>query len=334
MTGKSKKQQNPHDHAYKLLFSHPEMIADLLRGYVRQPWVEQLDFSTLKRANPEHITGDLREREHDMVWQVKWTGDDERWLYIYLLLEFQSTPDKFMALRLMTYLGLLYQDLTRTKQLTHSGKLPPVLPIVLYNGERRWQAATSIETLIDTIPGGLEAYRPGFSYLLLDEGQYADDPLPATRNLVSGLFSLENSRSPHDVQAVLEHLISWLSTPEQTELRRNFTVWLKRVLLPARMDGINFDQLNDLQEVNAMLAERVKNWDKEPFEKGMEKGLEQGLEKGRLDAELTTLTRQLTRRFGPLDEAVQQRLKQASHQQLEQWLDNILDAKTLDEVFG
>lgn len=120
MTGKSKKQQNPHDHAYKLLFSRPEMIADLLRGYVRQPWVEQLDFSTLKRANPEHITGDLR-----------------------------------------------------------------------------WQAATSIETLIDTIPGGLEAYRPGFSYLLLDEGQYADDSLPDTRNLVSGLFSLENSCSPH-----------------------------------------------------------------------------------------------------------------------------------------
>ena len=34
---------DPHDHSYKLLFSHPEMVADLLRGYVREPWVEQLD---------------------------------------------------------------------------------------------------------------------------------------------------------------------------------------------------------------------------------------------------------------------------------------------------
>jgi hypothetical protein len=36
-----------HDHAYKLLFSYPQMVADLLRGFVREDWVQQLDFSTL-----------------------------------------------------------------------------------------------------------------------------------------------------------------------------------------------------------------------------------------------------------------------------------------------
>ncbi|MCK0164341.1 Rpn family recombination-promoting nuclease/putative transposase [Marinobacter sp. S6332] len=50
----------------------------------------------------------------------------ESWLYVYLLLEFQSTVDKYMAVRVMSYLGLLYQDLIRQKHLTANGKLPPV----------------------------------------------------------------------------------------------------------------------------------------------------------------------------------------------------------------
>jgi hypothetical protein len=40
----------------------------------------------------------------------------------------------------MTYLGLLYQDLLKAGQLTQQGKLSPLLPLVLYNGERPWYA--------------------------------------------------------------------------------------------------------------------------------------------------------------------------------------------------
>lgn len=36
-----------------------------------------------------------------------------------------------MAPRMMVYVGLLYQDLIRNKQLGPRGLLPPVLPIVL-----------------------------------------------------------------------------------------------------------------------------------------------------------------------------------------------------------
>ncbi|MCM8567542.1 DUF4351 domain-containing protein [Thauera linaloolentis] len=46
------------------------------------------------------------------------------------------------------------------------------------------------------------------------------------------------------------------------------------------------------------------------------------------------LTRLLTRRFGPLDAAVSERLQKATSAELEQWADNILDARRLEEVFG
>ena len=39
-----------HDSSYRLLFSHPRMVADLLRGFVDEPWVHELDLSTLPQG--------------------------------------------------------------------------------------------------------------------------------------------------------------------------------------------------------------------------------------------------------------------------------------------
>jgi hypothetical protein len=52
-----------------------------------------------------------------------------------------------------------------------------------------------------------------------------------------------------------------------------------------------------------------------------------------LEGEVTVLCRLMTRRFGPISEATQARLDNATLEQLEQWTDNILEAATLDDVF-
>ena len=61
-------------------------------------------------------------------------------MYLYILIEFQSSVDPWMAVRVMTYIGLLYQDLIKQKQVLKGRRLPPVLPIVLYNGDAKWTA--------------------------------------------------------------------------------------------------------------------------------------------------------------------------------------------------
>jgi predicted transposase YdaD len=164
-----------HDSSYKLLFSHSEMVADLIRGFVREDWVEELDFSTLERVSETSVSHDLREREDDLIWRLRWGG---RWLYVYLLLEFQSSVDRFMAVRLLTYIGLLYQDLAAAGEIPRGGRLPPVLPIVLYNGEADWWAAASLDELGEPdLPAQLRRYQPRFRYLLLEEHRYDDAEL-------------------------------------------------------------------------------------------------------------------------------------------------------------
>lgn len=54
-----------HDHSYKLLFSHPRMMRDLLEGFVREDWLALLDFASLEKVNGTYVTDDLRARADD-----------------------------------------------------------------------------------------------------------------------------------------------------------------------------------------------------------------------------------------------------------------------------
>lgn len=323
-----------YDQSYKNLFSHPQLVRDLLQGFIKEQWVAGLDLDTLEKVNGSYIADDLREREDDIIWRVRWSKE---WIYVYLLLEFQSTVDPYMAVRLLSYVGLLYQDIIKTKQLLGNGKLPPVLPLVLYNGERAWNASRDIGSLIQHIPGGLEQYRPDFQYLLIDESCYQPENLP-TSNLVSSIFQLEQSQNPEDVHRVVKRLIEWLKSPEQTSLRRAFTVWINRVLLPVRLPGQKVPKVNELMEVETMLAERVKEWTREWKEEGIQLGIQKGLQKGRQEGRQEGLCQALklllVRRFGDLPQWYIRKLEQASTEQLEYWTAKIFDANSLEELFG
>lgn len=279
-----------HDHGYKRLFSHPEMVRNLLVGFVRQDWIGEIDFGTLEKYPTEFIDDRLDERRSDVIWQMRWGTD---WLYVYLLLEFQSGVHPFMAARLFNYVNLLYQGLLHNRQLGRRRRLPPVLPVVLYNGKRRWTAARELAELIDSGPAALEPYRPRLRYLLIDESAYADADLATMRNLVAALFRLENSHDPQRVQAVLVALADWLRDPEQIEVRRSFLIWLKRVFFKARLPDVELPELNDLEEVRAMLSENLREWSENWKRQGLQQGLQQGL-----NSERNLLLRQTRRRFG------------------------------------
>ncbi|MBI5780301.1 MAG: Rpn family recombination-promoting nuclease/putative transposase, partial [Rhodocyclales bacterium] len=124
-----------HDASYKHLFSSPKVVQHLIEGFLpAAKRLGRLDFTTLEKVSASYVSDDLRERADDVIWRIK---TDKDWLYLYFLIEFQSSIDPWMAVRLITYVGLLYQDLIKVGQIT-GRRLPPVLPVVFYTGEVRW----------------------------------------------------------------------------------------------------------------------------------------------------------------------------------------------------
>lgn len=314
-----------HDNGYKLLFSHAEMVEDLLRDFIGEDWVRNLDFSSLQKVPTENVSEKaLQKRESDIVWCLLWKeGQRKRWIYVYLLLEFQSTVDPLMALRVMTYIGLLYQDLVRQRLLKPGQKLPPVLPIVLYNGYALWGAPRDVTDLIQPVAGGLETYRPQLRYWLLDTNRITIPEWDTLKNLVAALFRMEQSQSPDEMGRVLTDLRTWLK-PEQADLRRAFVTVLEKGILPTRMPGTEIPQIRDLEEAQLMLTERANDWTRtwkqqgfeegkregirEGIREGKREGIREGIEKGIEDAR-SSLLGELERRFGPLPEEARLRVQ-------------------------
>jgi len=71
----------PHDNAYKNLFTHPQVVQDLLRGFVHEDWVQEIDFSTLEKASGSYVSDDLRDSEFYWAFTWLWPPEPElgRW---------------------------------------------------------------------------------------------------------------------------------------------------------------------------------------------------------------------------------------------------------------
>jgi hypothetical protein len=285
-----------HDHGYKLLFSHASVVADVLRGFVKEDWVQELDFDSLERVDGSYVFDDLRHRESDMVWKIRWR---DRVLYVYLLLEFQSSVDPFMPVRSMTYVGLLLQTLIRQKTLTPAGLLPPIFMLVLYNGIGPWTTPREIAELFEPVPAGLQAYLPRFRHFLLDENRLPDME-ESERNLAAALFQLEKSRSLEDIRRQVGRMAGDKEMDEG--FQRSVHTWLTRVVLPARFPGLHVPEVRDLKEMQSMLEENMARWARE--------AKEEAWQEGRQEASQDLLLSLMEARFGMLPDETRRRVQE------------------------
>jgi predicted transposase/invertase (TIGR01784 family) len=100
-----------HDNPNKSLFYHHKLVQELLESFVHEDFIKELDFSTLQRLDKSFITEEFKEKESDLIYKINFKNTP---IYIFLLIEFQSTVDKFMALRFLRYMSEFYEYLVKS----------------------------------------------------------------------------------------------------------------------------------------------------------------------------------------------------------------------------
>ena len=248
----------------------------------------------MRKVPAEYVSDALLKRHGDTVWQVRFR--DGR--HLLVVLEFQSREDPRMALRILVYTSLLYQELFRNEApvLDAGGRLPAVLPVVVYNGAAPWTAAGEVSDLVQPVDGELVPYRPSQRYHVLDERHVGDEDLPR-RNLVTAVVRLERIGTPSDLVRVVEMLREGLRRPGDDELRRAFIDWIRRIAERLMPGGGHLAAEMTLEDVRMTLVERVSEWPKQWVREGREQGMREGIEQGRAE-ERALLCRQAAARFG------------------------------------
>ena len=173
------------------------------------------------------------------------------------MLEFQSTVDYLMPLRIRNYVDNFHMEQWRGRRFRSTDRLAPVLPIVLYIGKLRWTAARRVIDLVT--PGatqaggeeGNETWRAdprfaGDGYVLLDSHRVGreDSRHDNAAALLAGLENPSPSTLPELVGAVCRRL----RAPELRELKEIMLEW---AAWRARQAGLTIEE-EDMAQVNRM----------------------------------------------------------------------------------
>ena len=309
-----------HDSGYKKLFSNRTIFRQLIETFVQEDWVKEIDFDQSETLDKSFVSDHYKSTESDLIHKVKFRG---REAYLVILLEFQSTVERFMALRVLNYLTNFYMDdvaSAREKKKTLE-RLPPLFPIVLYNGQNPWTAPLRLQTLIQDVKL-LGKYAPRFQYCKIEEHAYAPDVLLKIRNIVSTVFLAELNYDPQKLREELKAVFRQEHDRRAVSLLYN---WLMQLWRHGKLPSEDFyeykEEYENAEEADSMLIETITLEKQHERQEGLFEGLMQGIES------------LVKNKFGEAATSLVQEISELHNvKAMQETLDAIVQAATLEQV--
>ncbi|MBN1647374.1 MAG: Rpn family recombination-promoting nuclease/putative transposase [Spirochaetales bacterium] len=302
------------DRAYKYIFSNPEIFLQLLKYFVHEDFTDELDVNQLEQVQSEFISEEFLKRESDIVYKAKLKRGE---VFIFVLLEFQSSRQKRFPLRMLNYISQFYEQYSRK----HPGRLlPNVFPLLLYTGKKRWNIPCDCRDLIENnIP---DNYIPSMQYYPILLNEIPEQTLLSIHSTVSAMMYLEQAGNKREFQNHIDK-IAGLLLRENIVNREQFSHWVNMLFQPERkVDFVDNDRVYLKGGDKPMLVEMPKLF------------REEGRKEGKLEDKQSVLIRLIGRKFD-LPEARTDFIKNINDtEKLDQALDVILFAETAEEVFA
>ena len=295
-----------HDQNFKnLIVDYPRDALAFFAAEEAPTAEDDVEITPLRQEQLKDRLGD-RFRELDVPLLVEWR--DGRREAVLFVVEEETEPRRFSPHRLAHYC----LDLARMFDTDR------VVPVAIF---LRDASAVPASLVLGT---ELRTYLK-FDYLAcrLAEKRYEDW---RDSGNVAALVNLPNMRVPaeHRVDAYAAAVRGLLEVETDGDRRAKYMEFIDAY---AGLEDEEYRRYErDHAEERTVMAGVIQ--------RAREEGIERGIERGVLRGERAVLERQLRHRFGPLPAVVVDRLGRATAGDLETWTDNVLDAKTLDGVFG
>lgn len=165
------------------------------------------DWATLKVEDASHIDDALRETMSDMLYSIEFSGGPG---CCFILFEHQSAPDDRIAFRVLAYMVRVWERWPRTPESDQHEGLPPIFPMVLYEGEREWQIPTRFLDFAN-VPEPLNKHTPNFEIhplnLRTTEGRKLRGGL-LTRGILKMMKVVMEARTPEKRLSMLREAMA------------------------------------------------------------------------------------------------------------------------------
>jgi hypothetical protein len=320
-----------HDHLFQVAFGDPEHAVPLLRTALPASLADAIDWRTLTRKNPTQHGRRSRRTLCDLLFAVRTRHQQD--LLLYVVLEHKSQSRRFDALQILDQVVAVLR--THRREHPRDRFLPAVLPVVLHADTRPWRSPRNVRGLFDLarIPKPLQRYLPSLTYVLDDLHDVPPERLRRRALSVFGLCALSAlqylPKAARDERAFAAFLDAWHDLQEQAH--RLGEARGGRELFDTLVDYVFATSGLPTPVVERLLTRRFTD----PAMKNKFVSTAQQLRnEGKAEVQVSILLRQITRRFGNPDSIAVERVQQASRAELDRWLDRILDATSLADLFA
>ena len=192
---------HPHDLLVRHFLADTELAADLLRNHLDRNVADLLDLEHLQCESPGAVDRDLAESLGDLRFSTRFLDGGKR-AEVLIFVEHQSTPDRFIRIRVVEYIAKAYRIrlLEGKKGKGVPKTLPGVVAVVLYNGKKPWRKIPKIRDLVDGFPREWDmSHYLEYPLFLIDlaampEREAAEKGKPAVRALLSALQAAPRGR--------------------------------------------------------------------------------------------------------------------------------------------
>jgi predicted transposase/invertase (TIGR01784 family) len=255
--------QNAHDKFFRDSFGRVHIARNYLEEYLPKPVLDLLDLDTLTLQDGSFIDEEMREHQTDLLYQVQLQGGGTA--TIYLLFEHKSFPDVLVALQLLRYMVNLWQQQVKEKV-----PLTPIIPLVIYHGERAWHIATEFSALLD-VPEELRPYQPNFRYHLSDFSYLSDETIRGEiwlRVCLSVLRAIFNPRLRHELDDLATLVFRLSSQRTGLEYIRTIMYYLSDATDRVKREDLEEVLLRQGAEGERVMATIAQEYIREGFEQG------------------------------------------------------------------
>jgi hypothetical protein len=325
--------KTPHDALVRAIFGSPVHMAEELRAVLPRDVAAHVDLTSLAPLPAHFADSHLDGAESDLLFSARVAG---RRALIYLLIEHQSAPDRFMPLRLLRYVARILDDY-RLKN-PRARRLPAVIPVVLAHDLRPWPYPLDLGALYDLTSEAKEhlaPYLPDFRFVLDDLAAIDTEQLVARASsplVALTLFVLQRARHATDLLGELRLLSEHLAALENERVPREqiatalWYIWHVGRIAPADLLAFTRSHAGPtLENIMKTAAEQLRD---EGRAEGEAKGRAEGEAKGRAEA----LLKLIQLKFGAVPPDVACAIQAASVAQLDRWVERVLSAERAEDV--
>ncbi|MBF0475945.1 MAG: Rpn family recombination-promoting nuclease/putative transposase [Deltaproteobacteria bacterium] len=269
---------NSHDRFFKSVFSVKEEAADFLANYLPEGVAGILQLDSLELGAGSYVDEDLKESLSDLVYRVDTKSAGPA--LVYILFEHKSYPEPLIAFYLLRYMVKIWGQLIEQGS---KGRLPPIIPLVLYHGATKWQVDRGFSRLVDHHPA-LQSFLPDFRFLYYDLGEYEEEDIRGEAGLRMTLVLLKLIFHPVELKERIRDILEMLRQMERTG-RPDYGKKVMSYLISNQDKISHQDLMRAVEEVFKDIKEGdmpgfVQTWYQEGIQKGLLQGRQEGLQQG------------------------------------------------------